>query len=174
MQTFGGGGNDFQPTQQVTITLTADNDAGTAAISTVPFMRGTGGGSSDGLPAGITMSGDYDSYTELQNAFRDTGINIEQIILESDTTAHFNGTRKIVRYERLFNNVAGPTETIYLNKYKTDSGGGVSTTAIIADKPFFVTPRTVFNVEVIKNSSITITLEYNFEEKYKPVTSSAQ
>lgn len=166
---LGVGGNDFEESMSSTITISADNDAGTAATSTVAFIRGTGQGSTDSLPAGVTISGDFDNYTELQNAFRDTGINIKEIILESDTTAHFEGTRKITRFERRFNGVSGPTDTIRLNKYKTDSGGGVSTTCIITDKPFFVTPRTVMNVEVIKNSDLTITIVYDYEEAKKAV-----
>lgn len=169
MQQLGAGGNNFQGTKSFTITLTADNDAGTAAVTTVPIIRGTGAGSTDALPAGITLSGDYDNYNELNNAFRDTAISVKEIVMESTTTTHFSGTRKIDLYERQMNNVAGPIQTVRLNKYKTDSGGGVSTTLTIADVPFFVTPRTVMTVEVIKNAAVSITFIYDFEESKKAI-----
>lgn len=165
----GSGGNNFKGNNSFTVTLTADNDGGTAAVSTVALFRGTGAGSSDSLPAGITISGDYDNYTELQNALRDTGMNITEMMLESTTTTHFTGVRKIQLYERLINNLAGPIQEIRLSKYKTDSGGGVSTTLLIADKPFFSTPRTVMNVEVIKNAAITFTFYYDFVEDKKAI-----
>lgn len=166
---LGGGGNNFQSTQQCVINIVTDNESGTATENDVALIRGTGDGSSDALPTGVTISGDYDNYNELQAAFRDTGIMVRQIILESTTTTHFTGTKKITRYERLFNNKRGPEEVIYLNTYKTDSGGGVSTTCIIPDKPFFVTPRTVMIFEALKNSVLTVTFIYDFEEKVKPI-----
>lgn len=168
-QALGAGGNNFQGTNSFTITIAADNDAGTAALTTFNLIRGTGAGSEAALPAGITISGDFTNFAELNNAFRDTGINVTELVLETATTAHYEGTKKIQMYERQMNNVAGPITDIYLNKYKTDSGGGVSTTLSIPDRPFFITPRTVMSVQIIKNASLTFTFMYNFAENKKPI-----
>lgn len=165
--TVQGGGNDFQQTKQVVITLTASGLAD--PISTVHLFRGTGEGSATALPTGITMSGDYSNIDQFNNAVRDTAINIREIVLESTTTDHFGGTYKIERYKRYFNNEISGKELIYLNKYKTDSGGGVSTTLTISDRPIFVTPRTVMTFMVKQSANMTITLIYDYEEDRKAV-----
>lgn len=171
---LGAGGNDFSASMDFTQTFTADNDGGTAAVSVVALVRGCGKGSAAGLPPGITMGGDHDNYNEMQDSFQKTGIRLTELVLDSANTAHFTGTRAITLYERPFNGRPAKQQKILLSKYKVSDGSGTNSTLTLTfATPIVVTERTVILIEVIKNSALTVTGIYDYEETLRPLARAA-
>lgn len=165
---FGAAGNTFKGSMNFTLTYTADNDAGTAGVSTVQLKRACGKGSATGLPAGVTMTGDFTSQNELQDSFNHTLIKLDRIVLESATTAHFTGVRKITMYELPFNGRTPEKAEILLSEFKVSDGSGTnSTLTLVFQEPIYITPRTVIELELIKNSALSITGFYSWQETSK-------
>ncbi len=152
-QTF----NDQAPNNIVQLTFTADNAGGTAAVNDVYLFKGAGDISRSTLPGGVTLSGDYASLANLHDFFSRVPVKVLAMTVQTSDVANFAKRMEVAMDTPSQQNA--DVMRINLVDYRQTVGNTFADTLKIANKPFIVLPQTRFKFQILKNSSITLTLE---------------
>lgn len=155
--------NQYKPTQTIQVVLTADNDAGTAALSHAPILNGCGIGYG-GLPAGVTAAiTNGVTYAQLQDMLQKRVIRIKKLTVRTANQAEVFSSY-MQRGEILANGDIPSPEKLYLDGYATRSNGSYDDTLFIEDKITLVRPWDFLTVPVKKAGATTVLIEYDFEQ----------
>lgn len=151
------GGNVITPTSKIVITITADN-VNAAAISSFNLFSGRGDTSFSDLPAGLSVSGDYADWGNLQDYLKNVPMLIQGMSLKTSDTDNFG--YRMTLFDTNPNRANEKSTYVDLVDYRQPAGNSYADSLNVPASAltFYSLPTTVFQMQIKKNTNIRITL----------------
>lgn len=148
--------NDFSTNNQIELIFTADNAVGTAALSEIGLLPGTGKGRITALPAGVTLSGDYADIADFYDYVANNAMKVTNIFMQSADTTNYAGRLTVGMIQP---NGKTPGETYkQLTDYRESTGNGYSDVINIKNLQLVTIPKLYAKFDLKKNTSIRVIL----------------